>query len=201
MSTWSDTTGAQLTAEIEALKAARVAAYLATHGGGTRQLTSTERSELTTVCWRAIADAIMTHIGPVSSDGSVLFGIQTNGDGVPQLDIRTTGGGVHTPIQSITTASGVMTPVAISKAFEVYGSEDFLGIDGTVYVPGDVIHLVIREARTIRTGATVVAPVLPFELTSQGTETPQDLITDAKFRISFMNYGGAWMQFTPPVTI
>jgi hypothetical protein len=152
---------------------------------------------------KAAFRALLKHIGPVSSDGSVTFGTVLTGDTppIPQLDIRASSGGIHSPIQSVTTVGGVMTPVTVSKSFEVYGAEDFLGIDGTGYSAGDVICLVVRAARRIRSGATVTAPVLPFELTSQGTEEPQDLITDSKFRISFMLYGGAWLQFTPPVTL
>jgi hypothetical protein len=111
---WQDTY-TEFGAEIQAAKSAAIAAFMAAPSGAaidapaaippipSRQqlallavpLTSADRAKLLTVTWRAIARATLKHIGPVSSDGSILIGQQDDGDGVPQLNLRSASSGVE----------------------------------------------------------------------------------------------------------
>lgn len=110
MSAWSDTYAA-LGEELEAAKAAAMDAFMAAPSDSeigaaaavppvqsraqrivTQPLTSDDVTKAKTVVWRAISQAVLKHIGPVSSDGSVTFGTVNTGDSpaVPQLDIKAT---------------------------------------------------------------------------------------------------------------
>lgn len=104
---WKDTY-AELGAEIQAAKTAAIAAFMAAPaeaaiGAGpavppvlSRQqraaagipLSSGDRAKVLTVTWRAISQAVLKHIGPVSTDNSVLISQQNDGDNVPQLNLR-----------------------------------------------------------------------------------------------------------------
>ena len=106
-SAWQATYPA-LGAEIRAAKTAAVAAFMAAPADSdigvpaavppvlSRQqraaagspLSVADRDKCLTVVWRAQALATLKHVGPVSSDASVLFGVVNDSDGVPQLDVR-----------------------------------------------------------------------------------------------------------------
>jgi hypothetical protein len=102
---WQDT-GVDAGAEVEAAKAAAYAAFMAapvdsaiganpavppqvsrTVYTQTSKLTDGDKVKLLKVVNAAIMDAILKHIGPVSSDGSVLIDILTT-DGIKKLDLR-----------------------------------------------------------------------------------------------------------------
>ena len=119
MSAWQNTY-AQLGAEIQAAKTAAVQAFMAAEQDSaigsppaafpakSRQetvksapLSPDDVAKLKIVVWRALAQAILTHIGPVSSDGSVTFGIVNDRNKVPQLDIRAAQAWMHTKLQPV----------------------------------------------------------------------------------------------------
>jgi hypothetical protein len=105
---WKDTY-AELGAEIQAAKTAAINAFMAAPAEAaigaapavppilSRQqraaigipLSSADVAKCMTVVWRAISQATLKHIGPVSTDGSILIGQQADGDGVLQLNLRT----------------------------------------------------------------------------------------------------------------
>jgi len=105
---WQDTY-AELGAEIQAAKTAAINAFMAAPAESaigaaaaippilSRQqrgalgipMSSGDVAKLMTVTWRAISQAALKHIGPVSTDGSILIGQQADGDGVLQLNLRT----------------------------------------------------------------------------------------------------------------
>lgn len=144
MTDWQDT-GAELGAELQAAKTAAIAAFMAAPAESeigadpaippvlSRQqratlgipLSSGDRSKVITVTWRALASAHLKHIGPVSSDGSVLIGIQENDDGIPQLDLRSKGGSSSTKTSALTW---------VSAYDKVFGDLDSQGVsdDGAV---------------------------------------------------------------------
>lgn len=131
-------TGADLGDEIRAAKTAAVNAFMAapvdsaigaaaavppvlSRAQATQQLrcplTPGDRSKLLTVVWRAIAQAIMTHIGPESSDGSVEFGV-VEYNGVKRLDIRAVGGG-----GGVTLARSIPLPDGVGDPGDWWGTE------------------------------------------------------------------------------
>ena len=126
MAVWQDTFP-QLGAEIQAAKAAAIAAFMAAPAESaigaaaavppvrSRQrvvdagqpLTPGDCAKLLTVTWRALAQAILVHIGPKSSDDSVTFDVVLDEHGVPQLDIRAAAGAWAQVTVAPTTSPGL----------------------------------------------------------------------------------------------
>ncbi len=92
MTAWKDT-APQLFAEADAAKEKAKADFLAALRPTNPAVVPAEHviplvDAITTAQWKAL----LKHIGPVSSDGSVAIGISIDPDGVPQLDLKAAAG-------------------------------------------------------------------------------------------------------------
>lgn len=123
MTAWKDTWAALFTEADEAKEAAK-AAFLAGLVPPNPPVLPLSQviplaDAITTAQWKAL----LKHIGPVSSDGSVTFGTVADGDGVPQLDIRALSGlwehvtvdpsespGLDRPVHTIVWQDDIETP-------------------------------------------------------------------------------------------
>lgn len=150
MTSWKDTY-AELGAEVDAAQTAALAVFMAAAtdsaiGAGpagpgeiarstwiqTHALSNGDVTKLMTVTWRAISRAILTHIGPVSGDGSILISIQMAGE-VPQLDLRSASGvgslSTKLPLENGVADPGNTTSGRATAEDHVHPSQDTAGGD------------------------------------------------------------------------
>ncbi len=162
---WQDTY-AEAGAEVQAAKAAAISAFMSApaesaigaaaavppvlsrqqRAAASIPLSSADRAKLLTVTWRAMMRAILKHIGPVSSDGSIYITQKPDADGVQQLDLRANNLGV--PIEPPAVVSTrlykakksdqkLRNPVrALSAIGTGYGlniTDYYVAVDGSAY--------------------------------------------------------------------